>query len=274
MKNLIIREVNKYTVKQENGMIHPEGFGVMLCTSGRGTVAYGDMVYTLEPNVLLLFMSYSVIHIEQEFEEMKGLLLEADTQTTLQLLADIPMEKRLAIAQHPCVKIDDGQEHLVRQMFSVMTKKDQAIENSPDSDNTINKRILAHLAHASCLEILQIYFNANKQIGSPMKRNNIVYNHFIESVCAKCHEQRTVMFYAKEQNVSVGHFSTIVRTVSGHAPMYWIELYTMTAIKKLLRESSLSVKEIADRMSFPDQSTFGRYFKERAEISPSEYRGR
>lgn len=272
MEKLIIRAVDKNTVKQENGMIHPEGFGAMLCTSGRCTMIYGDRVYTLERNVLVLFMSYSVIHIKQEEGDLKGLLFEADIETTLQLLSDIPMDKRLAIVQNPCVKIADGQGRFVRQLFSIMTEKEQSIESSPD--NTINKCILSHLAHASCLEILQVYFNANKQIGSPMKRNNIVYNHFIESVCAKCHEQRTVMYYAKEQNISVGHFSTIVRTVSGHAPMYWIELYTMTAIKKLLRESSLSVKEIADRMSFPDQSTFGRYFKAHEGMSPSEYRGR
>lgn len=273
MKNLIVREVDKDTVKQENGMIHPEGFGVMLCTSGKGTMTYGDRAYVLEQNVLVLFMSYSVIHIEHEKGDIKGLLLEADTETTLQLLSDIPMDKRLAIVQHPCVKLSDGQQCAIRQLFGIMVEKARAIDASPD-DNTINKRILAYLSHASCLEILQAYFNADKLIGSPMKRNNIVYNRFIESVCAKCNEQRTVAYYAKEQNVSVGHFSSIVRTVSGHAPMYWIELYTMTAIKKLLRESAHSIKEIADLMSFPDQSTFGRYFKQREGVSPMEYRTR
>lgn len=273
MKNLIIREVGRNTVKQENGMIHPEGFGVILCTQGRGTVTYGDMVYTLERNVLLLFMSYSVIHIEQEFEDMKGLLLEADTETTLQLLSDISMERRISIVQQPCVKIADGDERLVRQIFDVMTQKERAIGSNDDVDTT-DKRILEHLAHASCLEILQVYSKANKLQGSPLKRNNVVYNRFIESVCANCHSERTVTFYARQQNLSVGHFSTIVRNVSGHAPMYWIEMFTMTAIKKMLRETSLSFKEIADRMSFPDQSTFGRYFKERESMSPSLYRTR
>lgn len=273
MKNLIVREVDKDTVKQENGMIHPEGFGVMLCTSGKGTMTYGDRAYVLERNVLVLFMSYSVIHIEHEKGDIKGLLLEADTETTLQLLSDIPMDKRLAIVQHPCVKLSDGQQCAIRQLFGIMVEKARAIDASPD-DNTINKRILAYLSHASCLEILQAYFNADKLIGSPMKCNNIVYNRFIESVCAKCSEQRTVGYYAKEQNISVGHFSFVVRTVSGHAPMYWIELYTMTAIKKLLRESAHSIKEIADLMSFPDQSTFGRYFKQREGVSPMEYRTR
>lgn len=36
----------------------------------------------------------------------------------------------------------------------------------------------------------------------------------------------------------------------------------------------MSIKEIADRMGFPDQSTFGRYFRHREGCSPSEYRSK
>ena len=40
----------------------------------------------------------------------------------------------------------------------------------------------------------------------------------------------------------------------------------------MLLNSSLSVKEIADALGFPNQSFFGRYFRQYTGISPTEFR--
>ena len=106
------------------------------------------------------------------------------------------------------------------------------------------------------------------------KRGNILFNKFVSSVYVNCHTQRTVAFYAKQLNISAGRFSAVIREVSGKSPMHWIELFTMTKIRRMLSDSEASIKEITDSMAFPDQSTFGRYFKAHEGISPSEYRAR
>ena len=45
-------------------------------------------------------------------------------------------------------------------------------------------------------------------------------------------------------------------------------------IKALLQSTSLSIQEISNRLSFPDQSFFGRYFKKHTGKSPLQYRNR
>ena len=42
--------------------------------------------------------------------------------------------------------------------------------------------------------------------------------------------------------------------------------------KDLLRQSGLSIQEVADRLNFVSQSFFGKYFKQRVGISPSRYK--
>ena len=37
-------------------------------------------------------------------------------------------------------------------------------------------------------------------------------------------------------------------------------------------QSDLSLKEISDRLNFPDQSSFGRFFRNNTGQSPKEYR--
>ena len=43
-------------------------------------------------------------------------------------------------------------------------------------------------------------------------------------------------------------------------------------IKNLLKHTTLSIKEIAQDMNFPNQSFLGKYFKNVEGISPSDFR--
>ena len=52
----------------------------------------------------------------------------------------------------------------------------------------------------------------------------------------------------------------------------WLTLFTINLSKHYLADTEMSVKEIADTLHFPDQSTFGRYFKQHMGCSPGEYR--
>ena len=45
-------------------------------------------------------------------------------------------------------------------------------------------------------------------------------------------------------------------------------------LKMALQSTGMSLKEIADKYHFPDQSFFGRYFKKHTGMSPKEYRAK
>ena len=53
-----------------------------------------------------------------------------------------------------------------------------------------------------------------------------------------------------------------------------IDRHVILEIKALLQSTSLSIQEISNRLSFPDQSFFGRYFKKHTGKSPLQYRNR
>ncbi|WP_366518190.1 helix-turn-helix domain-containing protein, partial [uncultured Mucilaginibacter sp.] len=42
--------------------------------------------------------------------------------------------------------------------------------------------------------------------------------------------------------------------------------------KVLLRNYEISIAQVAEEINFPDQSSFGKYFKKHTGFSPSEYR--
>ena len=60
--------------------------------------------------------------------------------------------------------------------------------------------------------------------------------------------------------------------VNGQLVMLGYDVTTCTPAS--YQRCSLSLKEIADRYNFPDQSFFGRYFKKHTGMSPKEYRAK
>ena len=52
----------------------------------------------------------------------------------------------------------------------------------------------------------------------------------------------------------------------------WLHRTTIMEAKVLLKHSPLRIYEIADRLRFPEATTFNRYFKKREGMTPQEYR--
>lgn len=70
------------------------------------------------------------------------------------------------------------------------------------------------------------------------------------------------------------YFSSIIREKSGKSALQWIGNITMIFSRQYLKCSDMSIKEIADCLNFPDQSSFARYFKHHEGCSPMEFRNR
>lgn len=68
------------------------------------------------------------------------------------------------------------------------------------------------------------------------------------------------------------YLSLLVKNVSNRTAGEWIDNYVVLEAKALLSSSTLSIQEISDRLNFANQSFFGKYFKQHAGISPTEYR--
>ena len=63
-----------------------------------------------------------------------------------------------------------------------------------------------------------------------------------------------------------------MRQISKRTPNEWIDNYVVREIRVQLKSSTKSIKEISQEMNFPNQSFFGKYFREHTGLSPSAYR--
>ncbi len=83
---------------------------------------------------------------------------------------------------------------------------------------------------------------------------------------------RSVTYFAKQLYVHPNHLNSIVKKETGHTAQDLIFGRVIHFSKMLLLQTDLSIKEIAERLSFTDSSHFSTFFKKRTNLSPSQFR--
>lgn len=67
------------------------------------------------------------------------------------------------------------------------------------------------------------------------------------------------------------HISNVIKLHTGFPPCYFYELRIAREAKALLSDPSLSVSNVANRLTY-DTSNFTKFFKEYEGVTPTEYR--
>ena len=101
-----------------------------------------------------------------------------------------------------------------------------------------------------------------------------LFNRFLMHLGKQQQKRQQVAFYADLLNITPKYLSIVCKRVSDKSPSRWITESVMQDCYMLLKESDLSVKEISNRLGFPNSSFFGQYFREEAGMTPLAYRNK
>lgn len=257
-------------------MVSVHKYGFFLCKSGTARILLGNKTYLISDKHLCIYTPNTFFQILEKSDDLDGIMQQDSVDAYYPAVSSINIKKRLLMRENPVVKIPQDD---VLNITALSNSVNEALELPEDKRNnellgSIHDKYLVYLRYALCLSVCEAYFSSNPVSAVPQNREDTVFNSFLVSVYEHCHQERTVQYYAGEQHLSPYYFSTIIRAKSGKSALQWIENITMTFARQYLHDSAMSIKEIAERLSFPDQSTFGRYFKHREGCSPSEYRVR
>ncbi len=125
--------------------------------------------------------------------------------------------------------------------------------------------IMAHLTEIYCTE----------NGFAPETKNGIeqLLLRFHALIAENFHKSREVKFYAEQLCLSPKYFGSVVRQALGYSAGELIARYVMVQAKHLLRHHrKLTIQQVSDRLGFSSQTSFARYFKSHAGLSPLDYR--
>lgn len=171
----------------------------------------------------------------------------------------------------PCIKLDeDKQEYIVNAVRHIAER--ESLQPETEIFRQMNDHLIALQRLQLILEFLYEFASTERPEVDTPSRDEQLFVDFMRSLALHYADRFNVADYAAEACLTVRHFSSLIQQYSGQTPKQWIHTFTINQAKHLLMQPGMQVKEVADRLGFPEQFTFRKYFKTHTGLSPTDYR--
>lgn len=248
-------------IKLTNGVI-------MFCTCGEAEITIDLVKYPVVPNTNIMLLPGSILTLKSASKDFRAHYFAYSGE----------------MMKVACFRLDPAFMHFLRDNPCYTHTKPKAIHSLQgmlgaaiaiyaDKENQFRESIAQNLLQIFFLDTydkVQRYFTREQLEGS--NRKDQLFKKFIHLVHTHCTNQRDVAFYAEQLCISTRYLSAITKQMGEITAKEIIDEFLILEIKVALQSTNLSLKEIADRYNFPDQSFFGRYFKKHTGMAPKEYR--
>lgn len=267
---MVIFEVDNQNIDRLISAVNRERNGFLLCRHGSIILVMDDNEYIVSKGDLYIYPAFVQTRVKKNSEDFQGVTGFADFDLTLSSLdsvSDTP--GHIYIRFHPQISLDTEQSHRIEEMFYLIYmiyKRKDYMQTEMDT------KVVLALQQALCYEIVGMFMKNTVMCTGKQSRKDKIFRNFLVALHKNSTTHRDVKFYAELQCMSPRHFATQIREKSGQTPLQWITLFVITEAKRLLANPEKNIKEIADKLNFPTQSSFGRYFKLYTGQSPYEYR--
>ncbi|MBP3776269.1 MAG: helix-turn-helix transcriptional regulator [Prevotella sp.] len=242
---------------------------IVYCKTGRVVVEMGgNHQVNVAPGQLLLIPTGKMV---------EPLLISTDAETTALLISDRVLKsvlgnqiniwnKAMYMREIYVVEGNDwigGMQQYTRSVFK--------IEKMPLLSREIMVSFLRTMLLMVCEELLR-HEGMTLENDSSSIHDKEIFNQFLQLLSNQEQKRQRVAFYADLLHISPKYLSSVSKKVSGKNPMRWITESTMQDCYSLLKETDMSIKEISNKLGFPNSSFFSQYFREQASVTPLEYR--
>ena len=102
--------------------------------------------------------------------------------------------------------------------------------------------------------------------------SKVHFQHFLDLLHSNDVKRHTVEAYASELCISPKYLTAVCKKNSGKTANEWITEHVLEDIRYYLRQTDLSIKQICDKLAFPNPSFFGKYVKDHFGMTPLELR--
>lgn len=240
---------------------------ICYCCSGKALIEIDLQSYEITENTQTLLLPGSILNCTYASADLTVSYIVFSDSLFREITSRLDPSFFHFVKEHPCIVIP---EERVKPFIGLsLVMKDLY----HDRKNSFRIQIFKNFVQSFILD----FYDKTRHLFLQKKPESInrqeeLFKRFIQLIHKHCTSQREVSFYASELFITPRYLSTIVQNVSGQTAKNIIDQHVILEIKALLQSTSLSIQEISNQLSFPDQSFLGRYFKKHTGKSPLQYR--
>ncbi len=242
---------------------------IAFCTEGEARFTMNEKSQRMEAGDLLISFGEQIFKEEYVSEHFhaKAVLMSRPFAQNCIVGMNHMWPFLLYLIEHPVLKMTEEEQEWLLECHRLIRR------HLVKATGKFMREATASLVRAFYFEICGL-LDLRVQPGHTDQHNRAyaLFDQFIRLVSEHFKQERSVEWYSSEMCITPKHLSEAVKRVSGKTAGQWISTLVIIEIKSLLKNTSLSMKEIADEMNFCSQSFMGKYFKNIEGISPSAYR--
>ena len=253
-----------------NDPVRVNALQVLLVLEGSIDLSIDYVLFQASTNTVVTIMPTHITKVMKYSPNFKGRLMavsRAFLEQSMMPNHSSSMIQYMKIRKNPTILL---QESEIKTLDESMLRLRQTILQT---SHHLQRLLIQNTLMGFFIEMGNI-FSERKEYNTPpsLTRKEELFESFLRILYMYCKEQHVVSFYAEQLYITPQYLSLILKELTGRSANKWIDEALMQEAKILLKAPQATVQQVADALHFSDQSTFGKFFKKHAGMSPMEYR--
>ena len=265
---LIVEKLSEVDLSQV--AIQTSFFTIAVCTQGNAQFMLNGVPCQVQAGDLFITFGRQTIDRFERSEDFQGSALFQSQEFVQESLMTMRYlwPYLIYLMRHPVMSLNEQERTIVREGYTLLKNR------LASEEEVLRQELIQAILQVFYLDVCRMM---EKRAPREEHYNSRTYNlfyHFMQLLASNYMIEREVAWYAQALSLTPKYLSEVVKTVSGRTVGQWISIMVVMEIKSLLRNTDMSVKQIAQQLNFTTQSFMGRYFKNLTGFSPLDYRKR
>ena len=262
---VVIDSIQQFT---EVNTAHVAMNAVVICTNGKVQAQMNGLQMDLHKNQVAIIpqnVTVTDVMISPDFNLKAMFLTNRILQSFLREKMNI-WNDMMYIHRHYVVTMDEDEILFYTHFYDMLT-----LAIAKGKDNPLHTDVIQSLLRSA---ILALCGAMKQRSGEELPTSKGHFQCFLDLLHSNDVKRHTVKDYASELCISPKYLTVICKKNSGKTANEWITEQVLEDIRYYLRQSDLSIKQICDKLAFPNTSFFGKYVKDHFGMTPLELRNR
>lgn len=238
-----------------------------LCCAGTVRATINLTEYTIRPNEFIVLIPGTFIQIHEVSEDARVCFAGFSGQFVAHVHFWKNMaEHFIALLNNPVLPLPGSITSIYQDAFSLLTRA------GGTEEVILTPGIMKSVMDIFLQSIAGMYSQYNRQKSSSQAREHGILSEFMQLALENYMTEHKITFYARAVGLTLSHFCSAISKASGMTPQEIIMRLLIMDAKAQLKSSDMRVNKIAASLGFQNPTTFNRYFREHAGMTPEEYR--
>lgn len=241
---------------------------LILCIEGKAVIEGNMQCLTLVKGARMLaphLVQTKILDVTPDFEAWVMVMEESFSRD---ISVGVPTELLGLLFAHPVKVVDDEQEwKLLNSLMESMHLYDtmNSSKRSLEVSGCIFRSMLLVMAESE--------FKSGNFTKMPMyTMADTYFREFVRLVADHSATEHEVAFYADRLNITTKYLSDICKQKTNKGAKELISGILISKLKRDIKMSGLSLKEISYQYGFADQSSMGKFFRKMTGLSPLAFK--